>query len=522
MRCTIFTFIRRFFQNHLTKNQQASTLQNKKIQSKQQDLLLDRQSKVQADSNKSYKTSFKTKKANKTEAHTKKISATQTNSNTHALKLSQKVVYPRSVHSISRREINVSALKVLNRLNSLGYEAYLVGGCVRDLLLHQKPKDFDIATNATPEQVQKAFRNCRLIGRRFRLAHILFGREIIEVATFRSGLSEDSKYSSAAESGLLLRDNVYGTIEEDAQRRDFTVNSLYYNIQDFSIVDYCHGMEDLEKGVIRLIGDPVTRYREDPVRMLRAIRFSAKLSMPIAPETEAPMFELMPLLKQIPSARLFDETLKLLQSGYGAKCYPLLIKYQVFPYLLPALKELNLAQESSSKTHKMMSLVLKNTDKRLAQDLKVNPAFLYAAILWYPLTEQAQLIADESGLSYHDAFNLAMNEILTEQCRVTAIPKRITTTMSDIWRLQLRFNRLTPKKIEVTLEQPKFRAAYDLLLLRSEFESDSVKQLATWWTEYQVADEEQQQKLKKEVAFSSERKRRTKKHFYTKSKIKTS
>lgn len=462
-------------------------------------------------------------KGNKSEGITTKSKKNIHPKNTLSNKLNKnhKVIYPRSSHTISRRDISVSALKVLNRLNNLGYEAYLVGGCVRDLLLNQKPKDFDIATNATPEEVQKAFRNCRLIGRRFRLAHILFGREIIEVATFRSGLSDDSKRSSASESGLLLRDNVYGTIEEDAQRRDFTINSLYYNIQDFSIVDYCNGMEDLKNGIIRLIGDPLTRYREDPVRMLRAIRFSAKLSMSIETQTEAPIIESMPLLKQISSARLFDETLKLLQSGYGYKCYPLLIQYRALPYLLPALKEVELPRDKHSKIQKMISLVLKNTDTRLEKDLKVNPAFLYAAILWYPLSEQAQLIADESGLSYHDAFNLAMNEILAEQCKVTAIPKRITTTMIDIWKLQLRFNRLTPKKIEVTLKHLKFRAGYDLLLLRSEFESDTIKQLAIWWTNYQTANEIEQKKLR-ELAQIQDRRHRPKKSIHFKNKIKAS
>lgn len=410
------------------------------------------------------------------------------------------------MHSISRKNIDVPALKVLNRLNHSGYEAYLVGGCVRDLLLNLKPKDFDIATNATPDQIQKAFSNCRLVGRRFRLAHILFGREVIEVATFRGESHDSSKQLSAAESGLLLRDNVYGTIDQDAPRRDFTINSLYYNIRDFSIIDYCNGMSDLKNGVIRLIGDPKTRYREDPVRMLRAIRFSAKLSMTIAPETEAPIAELMPLLKQISSARLFDETLKLMQTGYGAKCYPLLVKYKALVYLFPALKEIELAHHHS-KTSKMILQALKNTDKRLADGLKINPAFLYAAMLWYPLTEQAQQIANESGLSYHDAFNLSMNEILNQQCKATAIPKRITVTICDIWRLQLRFNRLTPKKIEVTLSHPKFRAAYDLLLLRSEFESEQIKQLANWWTTYQSASEVGQKQMR-DSAIQKEHKHR--------------
>lgn len=403
-------------------------------------------------------------------------------------KSASKKVYARSEHVISRKNIPDSALKVLHRLNQLGYEAYLVGGCVRDLLLNQKPKDFDIATSATPEQVQKAFRNCRLVGKRFRLAHILFGREIIEVATFRG--NDDSDAKTVSKDGMLLRDNVYGTIEEDAKRRDFTLNSLYYDVRQFLIIDYCNGMQDLEQGIIRLIGDPTTRYQEDPVRMLRAIRFSAKLSMPLAPETEQPIFVLMPLLRQVSNARLFDETLKLLQTGYGARCLPLLIHYHVFSILLPQLKELESGKSQHSKLYKMTQLALENTDKRLENGLKVNPAFLFAALLWHPLTEQAQFIANESGLSYHDAFQIAINDILSEQCKATAIPKRLTSTMIDIWHLQLRFSRLTPRKVEVTFSHPRFRAAYDLLLLRAEFEKESIKEQALWWQQYQETAEE--------------------------------
>ena len=238
----------------------------------------------------------------------------------------------RNEHNISRKNISENALKVLYRLNKQGYEAYLVGGCIRDLLLGKKPKDFDIATNATPEQIQKVFRNCRLIGRRFRLAHIMFGKEIIEVATFRGdhdGQSEQTNISKRSQSGMLLRDNVYGTIEQDAIRRDFTMNALYYNVKDFTIRDYCGGLNDLKNGIIRLIGDPQTRYREDPVRMLRTIRFAAKLNMKIDQATADPIKTLAPLLKNIPSARLFDESLKLLQSGHGYNTYILLKQYQL-------------------------------------------------------------------------------------------------------------------------------------------------------------------------------------------------
>ena len=221
----------------------------------------------------------------------------------------QVTVIPREQHAISRKDISENALKVMYRLNKAGYEAWLVGGGVRDLLLGKKPKDFDVTTNATPEQVRKLFRNCRLVGRRFRLAHVMFGPEIIEVATFRGhheGNVSDRTTSQRGQNGMLLRDNIFGSIEEDAQRRDFTINSLYYSVADFTVRDYVGGMKDLKDGVIRLIGNPETRYREDPVRMLRAVRFAAKLGMRISPETAEPIPRLATLLNDIPPARLFE------------------------------------------------------------------------------------------------------------------------------------------------------------------------------------------------------------------------
>ncbi|WP_392553583.1 polynucleotide adenylyltransferase PcnB [Orbus wheelerorum] len=412
-------------------------------------------------------------------------------------------IIPRSEHNISRQLISENALKVLHRLNKQGYEAYLVGGCVRDLLLGLAPKDFDITTNATPEQVQKSFRNCRLVGRRFRLAHIIFGKEIIEVATFRGGHEEHNKPSSQpnadnnmskrSQDGMLLRDNVYGTIEQDAMRRDFTINSLYYNIKDFSIRDYCNGVEDLKSGIIRLIGDPTTRYQEDPVRMLRAIRFAAKLDMTIESKTAEPIKRLAPLLSNIPSPRLFDESLKLLQAGYGYQTYLLLRKYDLFSRLFPAISRFmpnnhELAKTGLSHVEQMIEQTLKNTDYRIANNQRINPAFLFAAMLWYPLTEQAQSLIFESGLTYHDAFDLAMHDILGEQCATISIPKRLTSIMCDIWRLQLRLNKRTVKRVIAVYEHPKFRAAYDLLEMRSSIEKGQLLELAIWWDEYQHSD----------------------------------
>lgn len=346
----------------------------------------------------------------------------------------QVTVIPREQHAISRKDISENALKVMYRLNKAGYEAWLVGGGVRDLLLGKKPKDFDVTTNATPEQVRKLFRNCRLVGRRFRLAHVMFGPEIIEVATFRGhheGNVSDRTTSQRGQNGMLLRDNIFGSIEEDAQRRDFTINSLYYSVADFTVRDYVGGMKDLKDGVIRLIGNPETRYREDPVRMLRAVRFAAKLGMRISPETAEPIPRLATLLNDIPPARLFEESLKLLQAGYGYETYNLLCEYHLFQPLFPTITRY-FTENGDSPMERIIEQVLKNTDTRIHNDMRVNPAFLFAAMFWYPLLETAQKIAQESGLTYHDAFALAMNDVLDEACRSLAIPKRLTTLTRDI------------------------------------------------------------------------------------------
>lgn len=409
-------------------------------------------------------------------------------------------VIPRDQHTISRSDISENALKVLYRLNKAGYEAYLVGGGVRDLLLGKKPKDFDITTSATPEQVRKLFRNCRLVGRRFRLAHIMFGPEVIEVATFRGHHEQHQEQqikstSQQAQSGMLLRDNIFGTIEEDAQRRDFSINSLYYSIADFTVRDYTDGLNDLHQGVIRLIGDPETRYREDPVRMLRAVRFAAKLDMTISPETAEPIPRLAPLLHDIPAARLFEEALKLLQAGYGYPTYRLLCQYQLFQPLFPIISD-HFTAGGDSNLEKMVAQVLKNTDQRIQNDMRVNPAFLFAAMLWYPLLEHAQKLTQESGLAYFDSFALATNDILDEQCRSLAVPKRITTLVRDIWQLQLRLSRRQGKRAYKLMEHPKFRAAYDLLSLRAEIEHHAeLQRLAQWWGEFQVAAPPRQQAM---------------------------
>ncbi|MBV4412550.1 MULTISPECIES: polynucleotide adenylyltransferase PcnB [Tenebrionibacter/Tenebrionicola group] len=406
-------------------------------------------------------------------------------------------VVPRDRHTISRKDISENALKVLYRLNKAGYEAYLVGGGVRDLLLGKKPKDFDVTTNATPDQVRKLFRNCRLVGRRFRLAHIMFGPEIIEVATFRGHHEEqaDRQLSQRGQNGMLLRDNIFGSIEEDAQRRDFTINSLYYSAADFTVRDYTGGLNDLHNGVIRLIGDPETRYREDPVRMLRAVRFAAKLGMSICPATGEPIARLATLINDVPPARLFEESLKLLQAGYGYETWRRLSEYNLLQPLFPVITRY-LTSNGDSNMERIIAQVLKNTDNRIHNNMRVNPAFLFAALFWYPQLEMAQKLAQESGLAYYDAFALAMNEILDEACRSLAIPRRITSLIRDIWQLQLRLSKRQGKRAWKLMEHPKFRAAYDLLELRAEAENNpELQRLAQWWGEFQSAPPPRQKEL---------------------------
>ncbi|WP_018717199.1 polynucleotide adenylyltransferase PcnB [Arhodomonas aquaeolei] len=407
----------------------------------------------------------------------------------------QPVIVPRSDHRISRSQISDNALKVLYRLKNGGYEAYLVGGGVRDLSLGREPKDFDIATDATPEQVNELFRNCRLIGRRFRLAHVHFGREIIEVATFRAlnnGGEEDSDGDHVTEDGLVLRDNVYGTIEEDALRRDFTVNALYYNIADFSIVDYAGGMADLEAAVIRLIGDPEVRFREDPVRMLRAVRFAVKLGFRIDPDVAEAMPRLAPLLADIPAARLFEEVLKLFMGGQGEGTFELLRRFGLYRYLFPATDTL-LDEAGDDVAVRFIARALANTDLRIMEERPVTPAFLFAAMLWPVVVERAAEWQDDVD-SDGQALQQASAAVVQEQVAVVTIPKRFGVPMREIWSLQPRFEKRSGKRAQRLLGHPRFRAAYDFLLLRAEV-GDADPELANWWTEFQDADPERRRAM---------------------------
>lgn len=417
----------------------------------------------------------------------------------------------RGDHNVSRSNMSVNAIKVLNRLHKHGYQAYLVGGGVRDLLLGHNPKDFDIATDATPEQIRELFKNCRLIGRRFRLAHILFGREVIEVATLRghhdnTDSSDKDTLGKQNDNGMLVRDNVYGSIDEDAERRDFTVNALYYNIADYSIHAYGGGLQDLETATLRMIGDPRVRYQEDPVRMLRAVRFATKLNMTISEETRAPIRELSGLMHSIPAARLFEEYQKLFLSGKALANYKMLNEYNLFESLFPASAEV-LEGNIGGKEDQMFQLVCKNTDNRIANDQRVTPAFIIAAFLWYPIERQAQAVMDESELDHYDAMMVAMNDVCDAHCKSVSIPKRFSAMARDMWSLQLRLPRRAGARAFKLLAHPKFRAGYDLLLVRGEIEGGDVAELAQWWTTFQHANEEVQREMVRQT--SGPKRRRT-------------
>ncbi len=383
-----------------------------------------------------------------------------------------------------------------------------MGGGVRDLLLGREPKDFDVATDARPEDVRRVFRNCRLIGRRFRLAHVHFGPEIIEVATFRGVNNAEESDDHELDNGMIVRDNVYGTIEQDALRRDFTVNALYYNIEDFSVIDYTGGMDDLNAGVLRMLGDPLVRYREDPVRMLRAVRFAAKLGFRIDPECEAPLLTLGDLLAAVPPARLFDEIIKLFLAGTGVEAFEKLRHYNLFGKLFPET-EASLAREENAFPITLVYHGLENTDARVSEGKPVTPAFLFAVLLWEPVRLRAEhLIAEGSAEHAHTAFQQAGSEVLARQAQRVVIPKRYALPMGEIWQLQPRFEQRTGKRPLRLLSHPRFRAAYDFLLLRAQA-GEVPQDLADWWSELQgLGEAERARSVRPEGAPRKRRRRR--------------
>jgi len=432
--------------------------------------------------------------------------------------LSKPVLVPRNEHSVSRKDISRNATKVLYRLNEAGFQAYLVGGGVRDILLGLHPKDFDIATDATPEEINKLFRNSRIIGRRFRLVHIMFGREVIEVATFRAG-HDDSCQSKAKTSahGMLVRDNVFGNLEEDAFRRDFTVNALYYTVEDFSVLDYVGGLEDLEKKQLRLIGDPMTRYREDPVRILRAIRLSCKLGLSIEPKTAAPIKGLAEMLAHISPARLWEESNKLFLAGHAYKTWHELLKREVAQHLFP--ETINaLKKETSGKFAAFIDQALNSTDKRIQQQQPVTPAFLFAVFLWQPVQDETQRLL-KKGMVAYEASQKSASKMFDRQRQTIAVPKRFSITAREIWSLQFRLFNRRKKNVDSLIAHPKFRAAYDFLCLRAGKEQE-LKELADWWTDFQnAAPENRFEMIKKATKDTPNRnKRRRKSNSFNKNK----
>jgi poly(A) polymerase len=409
----------------------------------------------------------------------------------------------RDKHGVARERISPAAAKVCAVLREGGFAAYVVGGAVRDLLLGITPKDYDIATDARPEQVKPLFRRAIIIGRRFRLVHVMLGPETVEVSTFRSA---DADTSEKDEHGRVLRDNVFGTQEEDARRRDFTVNALYYDPENEEVVDFHGGLADLKKRVLRVIGDPQMRYREDPIRMLRAVRLAAKLGLTLDPETREPIREMAPLMERVPPARLFDEMLKLLLSGHASASLRQLREVGLHKGLLPLL-DVILEQPLGER---FVTLALAQTDERVLAGRPVSPAFLFAALLWHEVLA-AWKVRQGRGERAIPALETAMDEVLDTQCAKLAITRRLTATMREVWAMQPRFENRSGNRAYRLLEAARFRMAYDFLALRAA-SGEVPAELETWWRAFQSADAETRKAmLLPETGPKKRRRRRRKK-----------
>ncbi len=401
-------------------------------------------------------------------------------------------IIPYQQHNISRKAVSSNALKVLDRLYRGGFEAYLVGGSVRDILLNTTPKDFDIATNAKPEQIKTLFRNALLIGKRFRIAHIRFPTEIIEVMTFR-GEMKSTDYSlqrMSNKQGMLVRDNVYGQVHEDVWRRDFSINSLYYSAQDLTLHDYCNALSDLKNKKIRLTGEPKKRYQEDPVRLLRGIRLAAKFEdFCFESETEDALIENTARLSYVPSSRLFEEVLKLFRSGYAVNTYRLLKQYQLLQRIFPALFPDGYEQ---SYTH-WIERALQNTDDRIKTKKTVSPAFLFATILWYAL--QKEVRKQKIPFVVSTSLDAVIQSLLQQQHQVTNLTRFCSQMIKEIWMMQPLFLNQHPVRVQRLLSHPRFRAAYDFLLLRVQNE-ELPASISNWWTDLlKLPIKERMQKL---------------------------
>lgn len=409
------------------------------------------------------------------------------------------VIVSAQYHSLSPKMISRDARRVVDVLQDAGYEAYIVGGAVRDLLLGLKAKDFDVATNAKPAEVKSLFRRSRIIGRRFQIVHVQFSREIIEVTTFRSNETKSNdkrkNHRQQTDSGMLTRDNVFGSLNDDASRRDLSINAMYYDPGDNSIHDFAEGLDDIEKRVIRIMGDPATRFREDPVRMLRVVRFAAKLGFNIENRTGKPMHKLATDLEHVSPPRLFDETLKLFMSGQGLASFWLLNEYGLFERIVPQIG--NMMKDRNSLTSKLIEQAFTNTDLRIRAEKRVTPAFIYAALLW-PAVQKLAAHYRDRGNSPSYALSKASGEVIARQISITAIPRRFTMPMREIWDLQLLLPRRGGHRAKRLIEHPRFRAAYDFVLLREQA-GEELSGLGDWWTAYQDASDEQREHMARSV-----------------------
>lgn len=426
----------------------------------------------------------------------------------------QAVIIPPRKHGIIRDHMSPCALNVCKELRARGFAVFVVGGAVRDLLLGKEPKDYDVATDATPEQVRDVFRRSRIIGRRFRIVHVMCGRETIEVTTFRGQAApaigdeedEDSEDQRKSDNGRLLRDNVFGSQFEDAARRDFTINALYYDPEKQEVWDYLDGMQDLKQGVLRIIGDAETRYREDPVRMLRAVRLAAKLNFKLDPATKAPIRALTKLLHDVPKSRLFDEMLKMFHSGHALESAQRMREEGLHHGVLPLL-DVILEQPMGKR---FLTLALQSTDQRVNADKPVSPAFLFASLMWHEVLTLWNKYQTEQDMRPLVAFSEAMEDVIQTQVENLAIPRRYTAGMREIWSMQPRFLQRAGQRPYRLVENPKFRAGFDFLLLRCE-SGELDTEVGQWWERFQVADDhERAQMLIKDEAPVKKRRRRKK------------
>lgn len=410
---------------------------------------------------------------------------------------------PEKKHSVDRDKISPLAIDVVDKLLDAGYEAYVVGGCIRDMLLGKAPKDFDVATSATPEQVKRLFRRARIIGRRFKIVHVQDRREIIEVTTFRGDHKSNSRHATQSSDGMLLRDNVYGTLEEDALRRDFTCNSLYYDIDSHEVVDFMDGLKDVKNGVLRTIGDPAERFKEDPVRMMRALRFQAKLGLKLDPDSRKQLSKNIGMIREVSAARLFDEVIKLLMHEKSPEAFDFMQKSGIFAQLFPPTAK---RVDDDKQALAFLQIAMQGTANRLRQGKSVSPFYLYATLLW-PAVEQEYQCQLDKKIPPSRAIEVAASKVLDLQMPLVSIAKRFSFSMRETWYLQTQLHRREAGRAFKLMDHPRFRAAYDFLLTREEAGAE-LNELGKWWTDFQAANDQEREKMVSALKGSTSNKRK--------------